>query len=323
MSLRKPIRHPEPDNLNSQCEACGTRSIRLHPVRSDLSYWICKTCGHCLIQSAQEHEQSFRLAQKMYFGGTSQLVQTIPTAIDNEILDSRRRVASEHIAPRDTVLEVGPGAGFFAQWLIGRGNEVHVVEESPVLATLLQQKLNVRVSSGRFETTDVPRNSVNAFCSFHVIEHVIDPLGHLQAGLAAVVPGGVGIIATPNSRSWEQSCFRQLSPNFDPAHLRVFSATSLRKFCEQAGWEVLQGYTPEFTFGWLRVLSKALRRARNEDENATAGQYAAIAPNSLRWLYPALAALTWPLRRIQRSVGGGNEVLLILRKPTLPSPLDH
>lgn len=300
------------------CEACGSMAVGLCRVRPDLAYWICSDCGHCFMEMREQGAEDFEKAQKMYFGEDSILVQSEPSAMDREILAKREWVTSTYVAPQGTVLEVGPGTGFFSEWLQKRGHELCLVEHSPILAAALEKRLGVHVDTGEFETKDIAPNSVEAFCSFHVIEHVSNPLRHLAAGLAAVRPDGIGLVATPNAKSWQQIWFRMLSPNFDAAHLRVFSPRSLRRFCEHAGWEVVRVETPEFASGWLRVLSKALRKMRGEDENLTAGKYAKVASARFERIYAALAALTWPFRRLQSRVGAGNEILFVLRKPRSP-----
>ena len=297
------------------CEACSSEAVALEQLRADLAYWICDNCGHCLMSTTGKSIDDFEKAQSAYFGESSILIQHEASVIDQEILAQRKRTLSAYVVEQGTVLEVGPGAGFVAEWLQKCGHGLRLVEHSPVLADNLEKKLGVPVEIGAFETSEIAPASVAAFCSFHVIEHVPDPMRHLMAGLLAVREGGIGFVATPNACSWQQTWFRKLSPNFDTAHLRVFSPDSLRMFCERAGWEVVRIETPEYAVGWLRVFSKVVRRLRGEDENLTAGKYADMASVRLERIYKALAVLTWPLRCLQLLAGRGNEVLLILRKP--------
>lgn len=299
-----------------QCEACGSRACSFVRLRPNLAYWICHECGHCLIDSGNDGlEENFKKAQRTYFSEDSILVQSEPGASERDILALRKKVALAFLSPQSKVLEVGPGAGFFSEWLQKRGHKLRLIEHSPVLAAALERKLRLPVDTREFETINFVPNSFDVFCSFHVIEHVPDPLRHLTVGLLAVRPGGIAIVATPNARSWEQIWFRMLSPNFDAAHLRVFSTASLRRFCEKAGWEVVRVETPEFASSWLRVLSRVLRMVRGEDENLTAGKYAEVASARYSGIYAILAALTFPLRQVQQLAKGGNEVLLVLRKP--------
>lgn len=299
------------------CESCSSRAIKLDKIRQSLSYWICSSCGHCVNSGYLQASEEFEAAQEKYFGEDSQLLQDEPNVLDREVLADRQRLTSKFLSPQCSVVEVGPGSGFFSAWLCAQGHEVTLVEHSSVLAQALQRRLGVRVEVGEFGVCDLSTLRVRGFCSFHVIEHVSDPMQHLVAGIEAVEPGGYGFIATPNARSWQQRAFHALSPNFDSAHLRVFSPESLSRACEKAGWSVLAVHTPEVTSNWLRVLSKAFRKLRREDEETTAGKYAVSRSRRFEIVYALLSFLTYPIRSVQRATSGGNEIFLVLQKPLI------
>lgn len=301
--------------VTSECEGCGLGAADLYYLRVGLAYRICGRCGHCLIEIPAQTEDEFERAQELYFGHGSVLLQTEPKSMDREILATRLKVILERLKPHSRVLEVGPGAGFLSQALMHRGYKVKAIEHSPVLAQALREKFGLAVETDAFESNIQEGSSFDAFCSFHVIEHVPDPLHHLQAGFEAVQPGGLGFVATPNARSWQQRLFPRLCPNFDDAHLRVFSSHSLRLLCVQAGWEVVDVRTPEYTSAWLRVLSKGLRRVKREDEVQTAGKYAAATTSGFEGVYLLLGLMTGPVRYVQRLMKGGNELFFVLRKP--------
>lgn len=302
------------------CESCRSVNVSLEEVRQGLSYWLCKGCGHCLIDSASGLEIKFESAQRGYFGAESLLLQKSPAIFEREILATRKRLVRRYIRPSSNVVEVGPGSGFFAELLKERGHQVELFEHAPDLAAALSEKLHVPIHIGEFESAEFFLAASDVFCSFHVIEHVKDPLEHLSAGLRAVRPGGVALIATPNARSWQQSLLMRLSPNFDSAHLRVFSRASLKRYAETAGWIVETDFTKEYTSDWLRVLSKALRKLKKENEETTAGKYAKPSLK-LSAAYKLASILSWPLRQLQASLGGGNEIILVLRRPENDIPL--
>jgi len=257
----------------------------------------------------------FKTAQEKYFGEASPLLGSAPSGMDEEILKERQRITSRYLAGHGAVVEVGPGAGFFASWLRARGHDVTLVEQSEALAQALRRKLDVRVETAEFEGGVLGALRAKAFFSFHVIEHVVEPTLHLRAGFEAVEVGGLGFIATPNARSWQQRLFQKLSPNFDSAHLRVFSVASLEAACLQVGWRILAIDTPEFTSGWLRMISKVVRKLKREDAERTAGKYAAMSSAFFSQTYALVSFLTYPLRRLQRAAGGGSEVLVVLQRP--------
>lgn len=296
------------------CESCDSQNISRISVRLGLAYWCCKCCGHCTIDHPSGIESGFVNAQYQYFGSESLLMQKTLGIFDREILLERKLQACHYIPLSSHVLEVGPGAGHFASLLKEMGHHVALVEHSPELATALAQHLGVPIYVGEFEQVTITKAAADAFCSFHVIEHVKDPQAHLHAALTAVRPGGIGLIATPNAGSWQQRVFTKLSPNFDSAHLRVFSKASLKRYAEKAGWVVETVHTPEYASNWLRVVSKAVRKLKGEDEEATAGKYSVVSP-SLSAVYMLATALSWPLRKLQSLLGGGNEIFLVLRRP--------
>lgn len=303
------------ERITDECEGCSRDAIDLCYLRQGLAYRVCGCCGHCLIEVPSQTEDQFETAQALYFGHGSVLLQVEPGFIDREILSARLEVISSKLTPHSRVLEVGPGAGYLSKALMERGYEVKAIEHSAVLAQALRERYGLDVNTGAFETSVDQEGFFDAFCSFHVIEHVPDPLHHIQTGFDAVQPGGLGFVATPNARSWQQRLFPRLSPNFDEAHLRVFSRHSLQVLCEKAGWEVIDIHTPEYSSAWLRVLSKGLRRLKREDEVETAGKYAAATGSGFEGVYQLFGLLTIPVRYIQRLMKGGNELFFVLRKP--------
>jgi 2-polyprenyl-3-methyl-5-hydroxy-6-metoxy-1,4-benzoquinol methylase len=256
----------------------------------------------------------FASSQGKYFGEPTLLINASGGPMEEEVMAKRRTVFGRFVIAPSSVLEAGPGAGSFLRWAIGQGHRVTAIEESPALAGSLRPLTGVRILVGSFEDSALPDSSQDVFCSFHVIEHVPDPRAHLTKAARVVRPGGLAFIATPNATSWQQRLLPTFSPNFDSAHLRVFSLHSLCGLAEEAGWRVVWQETPEYTLGWLRVLSKALRKFRGEDEEATAGKYGAGSSRKMRAVLAALGKLSSPLRAAQSRLRGGNEILVVLRR---------
>lgn len=298
------------------CRSCDSAQVRQVHIREKLAYFVCSTCGHCeKLQLDDPNLDSFEEAQTKYYGDETAIFNAALSPFEKEVLTLRCHVAGEHFAPGSHVLEVGPGAGQFLAWLKSIGFQVTAAEHSPQLASRLTADLATDVIVGEFETMELPTGTFDAFCSFHVIEHVRSPELHLQKAHNVVQPGGVALVATPNARSWEQRIPGLLSPNFDSAHLRIFSPRSLQRLARACGWQVRQCLTPEYSTGWLRIASKIVRRVRGQDEEKTAGQYAARSSAAMAPIASAIQIGSMPLRYVQQRMGGGNEIFLVLRKP--------
>ena len=302
--------------MNAICVVCGAQSIRTLNVRPKLSYDVCQKCGHCeLISCFKSIEKSFKFAQEKYFGESSLLTRELTSSLNDEIVSVRRNIVGSVLSRTCDVLEVGPGSGAFLNWLSQRGHRVIAVEHSKALACILSKRLDAKIFLGEFENIDIDKESIDLFCAFHVIEHVRDPVEFLRKAIGVVRAGGYGFVATPNSESWEQRAFPFVSPNFDSAHLRVFSQASLRRLCEKAGWSVVRVITPEYTMSWIRILTKALRRVKGEDEEETAGKYAGTNAELISRIGSVARVVTYPFRAIQEISKGGNELFFILKKP--------
>lgn len=259
---------------DSYCDACASTNVMRFVVRKDLAFLVCRSCGHCkqFIRTSNLTE-SFESIQRRYYGSETLVIHTSDSPFDHEILKTRARIFSRYVSSKSSIVEVGPGAGSFLNWLVIKGHRVLAVEQSPQLASHLVRRFSTPVINDEFEKASIGSGVADAFCSFHVIEHVAQPIEHLAKAYEVVRAGGYAFVATPNSRAWEQRLSGRLSPNYDSAHLRIFSPVSLRRVCESTGWTVVKVLTPEYTSGWLRVAAKLVRRARGEDEEETAGKY--------------------------------------------------
>mgnify|MGYP006135465563 CR=1 FL=1 len=301
------------------CTSCASSPLKTLHLRDTLIYYVCPSCRHCekAVDENSSINKSFEDAQEKYFGEDSAIFQVTQSPFEEEVLAKRIDVLSRYLPQNGSVIEVGPGGGAVLNWLIQKGHQPIAIEHSPSLSDHLAQHYKIAVKTGEFETLDMENKGFDAFCSFHVIEHVRDPMAHLGKAFSAVRPGGMAFVATPNARSWEQRIPGHLSPNYDSAHLRVFSPESLSKLAQDAGWHVQEVITPEFTMGWLRVLSKIVRRIKGEHEESTAGKYAGTVTDKQRGIYRVANLITMPVRAIQARLGGGNELFFVLQRPDI------
>lgn len=298
------------------CPICGESNLETRAPPRRPVYCFCKNCGHHFIDPRDaDIESSFLKAQTNYYGDESILLDDRLAIFEGEIMEERYRAFRQYLAGIFEVVEVGPGAGHVLKWLKDHGHRVTGVEHSKALADQLATRLDISVINAEFEEHTFRNSSFDSFCSFHVIEHVRNPLAHLEKAHAMVRPGGFAFIATPNGLSWEQRAAPPLGPNFDAAHLHIFSPQSLRLACEKTGWRLEQQTTPESAGGWARVFSGMLRLVRHEDATTTAGKYAHSSSGIVRMLARFFQFLTIPLRNLQRRLGAGNEIFMVLRKP--------
>lgn len=298
------------------CKVCDSRRVNKISVQHGLRYFCCQQCFYCEKEPERDSAHADFIAnQAAYYEDPSINPFSEPSAIRAAKLDQKASVAGKYISPGARILEVGPGDGAFLDWAQNSGYHCTACEQSSVLSDALRIR-KFDVIEGEFEKVLI-EDEFDAVISFHIIEHVANPLSHLKQALNATRAGGHLIVATPNAASWQQRLFPTLSANFDGAHLHVLSLTSLNTLGKKAGWNVIAHSTPENPSGWLRFLSKLIRRMRNEDESLTAGKYANMSAEGGRMnsLIRIFAAASYPFRLLQARAGGGNEIFVVFCKP--------
>lgn len=145
----------------------------------------------------------------------------------------RRPTAQGHL------LDVGCGNGEFLLRMRATGWQVEGIDPDPA-AVDLARRAGLTVEEGTL-TTIAPRvDRYDAITLSHVIEHVHDPLATLRACHAALRPGGVIWIDTPNIDAQGHHRFgRDWFPLEPPRHLAIFTRTSLRSLLERAGFTLM------------------------------------------------------------------------------------
>lgn len=213
------------------------------------------------------------------------------------------------------LLEVGSGDGQFLKLASDSGFECEAVEASPSLAGAMRERgLPVRI--GTLEDLDLPEQAFDAFLSFHVIEHVPDAIGHMKKAAKVVKPGGIAVLATPNTRCLQHRLTGVRSPAYSAAHLRLFSSCSLGETLNAAGWEVICFETRDPGHEWIRVGTSMIRSVLSRNVSVTEGAFARRAPRrSSIAVLKAFELASWPLRRAQEAADTGAELIVIARRP--------
>jgi SAM-dependent methyltransferase len=155
----------------------------------------------------------------------------------------------------------------------------------------------------------------------HVLEHVGAPTALLEGLRSRMKEGGLVHIAAPNVACWEA----RLSGwgSYEPYHSIYFSPDTIRKTLERSGFAVLEVSTHETFSAWfltaLRTLLRTRMRRAERRQAARRWRSASWAEHAYRISMVLAGVVSFPLRRIQASLGYGDE-LVVLCRPTGPGP---
>ena len=166
----------------------------------------------------------------------------------------------EGLSVRDkTVADYGCGAGAFLDLMRGTAARTLGVEPYETFRANLRRRGHGAFAHGSDLLASEYAGRVDVAVCFHVIEHTNDPRAFLREIHAALLPGGVACVATPNADDFLLELagepYRQFF--YRTAHLWYFSGASLAQLASEAGFRVRRiGYVQEYDLAnamlWLR-----------------------------------------------------------------------
>ena len=151
------------------------------------------------------------------------------------------------------LIEVGPAYGLFARVAQQAGYEVETIEMDERCCTFLRNVVGV----GATKSDDVVKAleelaPADVIAMWHVLEHLPDPWAALASAAARLRPGGILVLATPNSAALQFRLFGKYWAHLDaPRHLHLLSSTAVERHGRALGLEpVLITTTDAGTLGW-------------------------------------------------------------------------
>ncbi len=153
-------------------------------------------------------------------------------------------------------LDAGCGGGELLFLLRAAGYDAEGLEPNEGYANHARLNLGLPIMSGCLETAELPAESYDLICCFHVLEHVREPVCFLGRLAKAAKPDSWLFLEVPNL----EAPFPHPARRFHPAHLFNFSARTLTLCAIAAGWVVAEiGTTPDG--GNLRLAARPGREA--------------------------------------------------------------
>lgn len=300
------------------CPICERNKVLISNIRHlNCSYYRCASCDHEWLATSSDSETAlfFELAQNAIFeddshGLFSPFAQYISTNLAKDRMNFLKRFLKG-----GKLLEIGPGGGEVMLAAKKEGFDIDGVECSENLVRHLKLTTSSTIYQGMLESVDFGTKKFDAILSFHVLEHVPNPLEHLQYVSTIVKPDGYLILATPNSSSWDRRIFKKRWTGYTITHINLFSRCSIELCFKKAGWRITQVVTNESALTLLWSIKTAFKpRKRNLGSNCKDSGLKKMPFHFGRTLLIGFSCLTMPFRYIQSKLHGGNELLVIAQK---------
>lgn len=138
-------------------------------------------------------------------------------------------------------IECGCGRGEFLQVLQAFPAEIYATEADPEYAAaaqaLLGDEAHVMNLFPETAETDIPGAPFDCFLSFNFLEHQPDPAAMLGCMYRNLRPGGYGLITVPSFEYiLQEGRYYELIRD----HIANYTEDSLKKLCQDCGFEVLE-----------------------------------------------------------------------------------
>jgi len=154
-------------------------------------------------------------------------------------------------------LEIGCGDGTNLEKLRALGHRVTGVEPDPAAQEAAGSRgLDVHSGTAEAMPDALAGQTFDVVLMSHVLEHCIDPDAALATVMAMLKPGGKYVVLVPNNDCQGFSEFGRHWAWLDiPRHLTFFTAKSLHRSLEEAGFTILSsdyyGYARQLSEGWI------------------------------------------------------------------------
>lgn len=308
----------DPNHHNHSCPICAGTAF--HAYKLGLEQ--CESCGVILSPAVWQPQANEQLEEE-WFGADYQSQASFWVALF-EARNNRKTLVrlGQAKPPGRRLLEIGVGSGSFLNAARKEGYEVTGCDLSATLCERARRAYAINMH-GEPLAALAGENLFDAIVMNHVLEHVHQPVEFLLDVRRLLAPGGVAHIAVPNVACWEAGLSGWTS--FDPYHLIYFSPQTLGKTVLASGLALDRATTHESFSGWfLAVLRTALgvnragsAVARPEASTAgrASGRRSGVVEHAYRLAMVCAGGVSWPLRWLQATLGRGDEVVCIARKP--------
>lgn len=298
------------------CPVCHQKKIstwsvakdyEYHSVQDNFTYYHCADCGTIFI-----HPIPFDRLKEIYPSNYYSFVNTPKNIVVKikEWLDKRffKKILSGLHTNTIDVLDVGGGTGWILDVLKKTDRRIAFTQiaDIDVKARILAEQKGHAYFEGTIEEFNTDKR-FHLILMLNLIEHVADPLAVIQKAEALLQPGGIIVIKTPNTDSWDARLFRRTywGGLHSPRHWVIFSEKSFKLLLKSTKLKIRKlNYTQGAPF-WAFSIIAALHRKRIILTSAQK-------PIIFHWLFAPISALFALIDFIRKPFAKTSQMFILL-----------
>jgi SAM-dependent methyltransferase len=181
----------------------------------------------------------------------------LPQSIDEVARNARHEaykidIVRKHIGG-GRLIEIGPATGGFCYLAKQAGFQVQAIEMDRRCSEFLRSMLHIDVVNSAAETAALDQlEPADVVALWHVIEHLRDPWGMLEAIARKLRPGGIAVIATPNPDALQFRIWGKRWVHVDaPRHVVLIPADVMTRRMRELDLDLVEMTTnDEGGLGW-------------------------------------------------------------------------
>ena len=302
------------------CPVCKQKKISPWSVAKDYEY--CSTdavytyfeCGNCLTifihpVPADQLKIIYPLNYYSFQNKPKNIVVRLKEWLDKKFF---RKIMRGLAFDKINVLDVGGGTGWMIDILKKADTRINFTQivDFDSKAKSIAEKNGHAYFEGTIEAFDT-NNKFHLILLLNLIEHVEDPLAILLKTQSLLEPGGMIIIKTPNTDSWDARLFKKTywGGLHCPRHWIIFSEKSFRHLLLSTSLKIKKlQYTQGAPF-WAFSIIAALYRKK-------IARISAKRPIIFHWLFAPISALFAVFDFTRRPFAKTSQLFIILTKDT-------
>lgn len=306
--------------LPSGCPVCHQQQISLwskakdyeyFSVEEEFSYYQCHDCRTIFI-----HPVPIDQLKKIYPANYYSFVNKGKNIVVRlkEWLDKRffKKILKQLPGSSLRVLDVGGGTGWMLDVLKATDARIEFTQSVDI-----DEKARVEAEAKghayfegtieAFETTE----KFDLILMLNLVEHVASPLSVLQKAEMLLKPGGIIVIKTPNTESWDARLYKKSywGGLHCPRHWVIFSEKSFRHLVSSTGLTVQQLHYTQGAPFWAFSIIASLYRKRMV-------RISAERPIIFHWLFAPISAFFALFDFLRRPFAKTSQLFIILRANT-------
>jgi 2-polyprenyl-3-methyl-5-hydroxy-6-metoxy-1,4-benzoquinol methylase len=255
------------------CPVCGKNSFSVFLevrdyflTQEDFSIQQCAGCGFKFVNPRPDKNEISRYYQSddyiSHDAGKENIISRIYKIARVYSIKGKFQIVKRYFKSGN-ILDIGCGTGEFLSYCKSKGFTVTGVEPNPKAGTFAQKVHGINVLNSLNDLSH--HNGVfNCISMWHVLEHVHDLNETVEKIKRMLHPGGVFIIAVPNSTSWDAGQYGKFWAAYDvPRHLYHFTETTLNRLVQKHGFEIIHTYPQKLDAFYVSMLSEKYRSGKN------------------------------------------------------------